>query len=413
MLYLLLLASLLHLAALGTLGEPCGETVQTHKLTQALPQFNPVSDNVTQSYLTWTYMVIHIKILTMVAPRKDLPRDPRGDPPERPVLAPRAIQLTVKFPSFNWEGNTHEQFKTFKHRTEILMEGPYEDYKEPDKVAAILGWLGVKGHQVYASLDWTTLGKDKKKYQDVLDAFDAYFKPMQTIMHSLYQLGNIYSSQCKDQKDFMTKLKDLSKETGFKEPYELTKFLFVIHNTDSKVREYLIDKGDPTKTCSEFLQMARSVESMVKTENLSTELLGHVGKVPVSSIDRGRGSGRGRGRGRGRSSSRTYRSSTPGAKDCGRCGKRHHPKSAQLITKLAKGAKSRVTSNNIVKQRTQGVPTNLGALEGNNLRYPGGLSNHLVTLQGLIMSSVRTQYTLCLTKDPKHPNQIIFYLMKY
>ena len=72
-----------------------------------------------------------------------------------PQQPPRAIQLTVKYPSFNWEGNTHEQFKTFKQRTEIPMEGPYEDYKEPDKVAAILGWLGDKGHQVYASLDLT------------------------------------------------------------------------------------------------------------------------------------------------------------------------------------------------------------------------------------------------------------------
>ena len=160
-------------------------------------------------------MVIHINILTMAAPREDPhrdleedpPRDPRGDPPGRPVPAPRAIQLTVKYPSFNWEGNTHEQFKTFKQRTEILMEGPYEDYKEPDKVAAILGWLGDKGHQVYASLDWTALGKDKKKYQDVLDAFDSYFKPMQTIMHTWYLLGNIYSSQCKDQTEFMIRLK--------------------------------------------------------------------------------------------------------------------------------------------------------------------------------------------------------------
>ena len=68
---------------------------------------------------------------------------------------------------------------------------------------------------------------------------------MQTVMHSWYQLGNIYSSQCKDQTEFMSKLKELSKETGFKETDELTKFLFVIHNTDTKVREYLIDKGDP------------------------------------------------------------------------------------------------------------------------------------------------------------------------
>ena len=67
MLYLLLLASFLHLAALGILGEPCGETVQIHTLTQTLPQHAPTiaSDNVTtaQSQLTWTYIVIHINIL--------------------------------------------------------------------------------------------------------------------------------------------------------------------------------------------------------------------------------------------------------------------------------------------------------------------------------------------------------------
>ena len=90
-----------------------------------------------------------------------------------------------------------------------------------------------------------------------------------------------------------------------------------------------------------------------------------------------------------------------------------HPRSAQPITKFVKGANSRVTSNYIVRQRTQGVPTNLGALEGNNLRYPRDLNNHLVIAQGLIMSSMRTLYILHLTKDPKHPNPTIFYLMKY
>ena len=139
MLYLLLLAILLHVPALGVLGKPCGETVQIHTLTQTPTQTNPVHGNVTQTH--WTSMVIHINILTMAAPREDLhrdpeddpPRDPRGDPPGRPVPAPRAIQLTVKYPSFNWEGNTHEQFKTFKQRTEILMEGPYEAHMRTTK----------------------------------------------------------------------------------------------------------------------------------------------------------------------------------------------------------------------------------------------------------------------------------------
>ena len=83
-----------------------------------------------------------------------------------PRSTPRAIQLTVKYPTFNWDqGDPHKQFKWFKHRTEILMEGPYEDYKDPDKVAAILGWLGDKGHQIYASIDWVAMDLDKKKVQ--------------------------------------------------------------------------------------------------------------------------------------------------------------------------------------------------------------------------------------------------------
>ena len=89
-----------------------------------------------------------------------------------------------------------------------------------------------------------------------------------------------------------------------------------------------------------ILQMARSVESMVKTETLSRELLGHVGKVPISSIDRSRGRGRGRGRGsRGRSSSRGYRAPTPGAKDCGRCGKKHPPRKCPAYNQICKRCK--------------------------------------------------------------------------
>ena len=93
--------------------------------------------------------------------------------------------------------------------------------------------------------------------------------------------------------------------------------------------------------------------------------------------------------------------------------KNTHLENAQPITKFAKDAKSRATSNNIVKQRTQGVPTNLEGLEGNNLRYPRDLNNHLAMDQGLIMNFVRIQYSLSSTKDHKDQSPTIFYLMKY
>ena len=113
-----------------------------------------------------------------------------------------------------------------------------------------------------------------------------HFKPCQTAMHSWYQLGSVYSNQCKNQTEFMQKLKEIAQETGFTPAVrdELIKFLFVTHNTDQKVREYLLDKADPEKTCQDFLKLAKTVESLVKTENMSRELLAGAGKVPVGAI---------------------------------------------------------------------------------------------------------------------------------
>ena len=87
------------------------------------------------------------------------------------------IQLVIKYPSFSWEGNQYENFKTFKNRTTILMEGPYKDVQEMDKVAAILGWLGDKGFNLCEAIDWEGTGKNKQLYKEVLDAFEAHFKP--------------------------------------------------------------------------------------------------------------------------------------------------------------------------------------------------------------------------------------------
>ena len=63
------------------------------------------------------------------------------------------IQFVIKYSSFSWEGNQYENFETFKNRTTILMEGPYKSVQEMDKVAAILGWLGDKGFNLYEAID--------------------------------------------------------------------------------------------------------------------------------------------------------------------------------------------------------------------------------------------------------------------
>ena len=47
------------------------------------------------------------------------------------------LQLQLKHPSLNWEGNLHENFKSFEYRARVLLDGPYKKYNEQIKVAAL------------------------------------------------------------------------------------------------------------------------------------------------------------------------------------------------------------------------------------------------------------------------------------
>ena len=117
--------------------------------------------------------------------------DKMSNPADEEGAKASNIQLVIKYPTFSWEGNQYQNFKTFKSRTTILMEGPYKGVQEFDKVAAILGWLGDKGFNLYEAIDWEGIGKNKQIYKKVLDAFEQHFKPCQTAMHSWYQLGSV------------------------------------------------------------------------------------------------------------------------------------------------------------------------------------------------------------------------------
>ena len=189
----------------------------------------------------------------------------------------------------------------------------YDDFC---KESAILSWTGDQGFKLYDTMDWESLGKDKGKWKDVLDAFEYRIQPSQTTMQSWYQLGNLYSNQFSNQTEFRSKIRELTDESGLTSKEELIKFLFITHNTNAKVREYLIDKRDPTKSANDFLTLARTIESVTLTENIAKKILDQVGKptqiASVGSKPRRRPGIPGRSMG---SSSTT--------RVCGRWGKRH------------------------------------------------------------------------------------------
>ena len=97
------------------------------------------------------------------------------------------------------------------------------------KVAMVYHWLGKSAYQLHDEFDYT--GKDKDLLADVLDKFEAYFRP-QHMIHAWYRIGTMFSdsNEIETQSDFMYRLKDLAKQCEFTNSDEVVKFLFLIHN---------------------------------------------------------------------------------------------------------------------------------------------------------------------------------------
>ena len=320
----------------GTNGTTC--LLRHHTLIQHTPLFIPCS---------W---YTHLKGFTYystyqgnMAEGGDPPRHGagrgRGEGGEPGTTPTVGLPLQLKQPNFNWEGNVYENYKAFSERATILLGGPYAKYDDPSKISVFLSWTGDKGFQLYKNLDWERTGYDKSKWEDVVKAFGEEFKPCQTVMQSWYQLGNLYSSHCKDQTEFMTRIKELAKEGGFTNQEEIIKFLFLIHNNNTKVREYLIDKAEPTKTSYDFLVLAKTIESQTQTESMSRKLLEKVSNTPVAAVQRNRSKTPFWPKSRPQSGTRGS-SPSPG-RQCGKCGFKHPPRKCPAFGKVCNSCKGR------------------------------------------------------------------------
>ena len=106
-----------------------------------------------------------------------------------------------------------------------------------------------------------------------------HFKSTQSVFQLWYQLGSIYSSQCKYQTKFMSKLFDVANDCSFANKDEIVKFLFLIHKTNERVKDQFIEKMKTTDTLTDIVQLAITVELMVQMETLYKQLLQNVGKL--------------------------------------------------------------------------------------------------------------------------------------
>ena len=197
------------------------------------------------------------------------------------------LSVPIYKPSFDWN---FPQFKLFKQKVDyLLVHGPYKDLHALMKVSIFLNWLGDCSYELINTIEFP-LTKIKSVLKDLIEQFDLYFKPSQSTFQSWYELGSLYSSQFKNQSDFLNKLIDVSKDCNLNNPNELVKFLFLVHNQNAHVCENLLKDMKPDCTLQDCLQIAKLTGGTVHVEKLGQNFLTNVDKhnQNVDAVDRGR-----------------------------------------------------------------------------------------------------------------------------
>ena len=142
-----------------------------------------------------------------------------------------------------------------------LMGDPTLAWKRSRKSATLLNWMTDKGQKIYKEqLIFPTEEpnkKDKDKLKDVLEVFEAHFTPLQSMIHSWYNLGALHSHHCKDQADFMSQLCSLSNDCAFTNADEVVKFLFLIHNSHKHVQDQLLKDVTKNSSLTDYLLSTR------------------------------------------------------------------------------------------------------------------------------------------------------------
>ena len=179
--------------------------------------------------------------------------------------------VPIRQPEFSWNAtNLSQEFSTFKRIcTSLLEDGPYSELSGKQNVATVLTWLGTATYKLHDEFDYT--GKDKDKLSDVLDKFEAYFRLQHNMIHAWYRIGTTFSDtdEVKTQSDFMYRLKDLAKQCELTNSDEVDKFLFLIHNRHSEVKQELLKSVTKDTTLIQCLEYARSVEGNLQSVKLS------------------------------------------------------------------------------------------------------------------------------------------------
>ena len=110
-------------------------------------------------------------------------------------------------------GDLHRRFQIFKHKCQLIFDGPLADKHEAYKVRMLLLWSDDKGLEIYNTATWANDGDDLLLLP-VWENLEAYVRPRSNRILARFQLRSIKQGEMKLE-EFITRARTLMDDSGY------------------------------------------------------------------------------------------------------------------------------------------------------------------------------------------------------
>ena len=189
--------------------------------------------------------------------------------------------MDVPVPVMNWNAvNLPDSWKKFRQHAQLMFSGPLKEKGEPEKVSYLLIWVGEKGRDIYNTFDDIT-DQNRNLLATYYKRFEEYVSPKSNTVFERYKFHVRVQSATETFDSFVTDLKLLLQNCGFREPDEMVRDRIVIGTSSTKIREKLINIGSDL-TLSKAVKIAHTLElSATQLKTMLNEASAAVNTVNV------------------------------------------------------------------------------------------------------------------------------------
>ena len=166
--------------------------------------------------------------------------------------------INTNTPKMDWlSGGLPGAWRSFKQHCEFMFGGPHKGKSEDQLCNYLMIWVGEKGRDIYNT--WTLTGDESKKLKMYYEKFESHVKPKSNQVFARYKFHKKVQQESEPFEQFLTELKLLVKDCGYKDPDKMVRDRVVIRCCSQKVREKLIQEGSKL-TLEQAIDIARTLE---------------------------------------------------------------------------------------------------------------------------------------------------------